>query len=244
MDQKTLYEMAKSTARQAEKALVPSSGPNGSSWDTYYGYPALISTYNALVPFAWQIAGDEARALFPLIDLGPQMNPMDATGIMARSYAELVAARLGLLANYLSTGVDDKDRKTEDLVDFIGANLRAIVFTTPSTEIEVQNALEALLRGKSLDYRREKVVIPYSSKVFIPDFTIEAVETALEVKLCPHLGKERDIVGQINEDIPAYHTRYRRLIFVVYDLGYIRDEALFKSGIEDIDNVYVLVVKN
>lgn len=244
MDIRTLYEMASRAARQAQQALEASGKSACTPWDTFYGYPAFVGEYNGMVPFAWDLVGDEARALFPLIDLKTLMNPMNATGIEARFFAEHMAARLGSFSAYLSTRIGDKDRETDGLVDFLGKNLRAVIFDIPSLEVEVQNALEALLRGRSIDYRREQVTIPYSSKMFRPDFTLEAVETAIEVKLCSAQSKEKQIIDEINGDIPAYQTRYRRLIFVLYDLGYIRDEALFKSGIEDNANVYVLVVKH
>jgi hypothetical protein len=134
-------------------------------------------------------------------------------------------------------------RQVQAILDLIDANLRPAIFHDPEREVEVQNALEVILRARALDYRREKVTIEYSSKRFVPDFTFEPLDLAVEVKLCKSAEKEKAIVDEINADIPAYQTRYRHIIFVVYDLGFIRDVSQFRSGIESNPDVYVLVVK-
>ena len=49
---------------------------------------------------------------------------------------------------------------------------------------------------------------------------------------------------EINADITAYSTKYERLLFVVYDLGVIRDEAEFRRDIENAGaNIKVVIVK-
>jgi DpnII restriction endonuclease len=92
--------------------------------------------------------------------------------------------------------------------------------------------------------RREKVSIPYSSKKFIPDFVFDSFDLALDTKLCNSANREREIVDEINADIPAYHTKYGHILFVIYDVGFIRDVAQFKSGIEAIPGVRVIVIKH
>ena len=110
-------------------------------------------------------------------------------------------------------------------------------------EREVENVLETILRAKSLDYRREKVSIEYSSKSFVPDFTFDSLDLALETKLCKSAAKEKALIDEINADILAYKTCYNRIVFVIYDLGCIRDEGRFRSGIEGNPGVYVLIIK-
>jgi hypothetical protein len=56
--------------------------------------------------------------------------------------------------------------------------------------------------------------------------------------------KEKAIISEINDDIIAYKTKYSNLIFVVYDIGIIRDQDLFRSGLEASENVVVKVVKH
>lgn len=184
--------------------------------------------------------GEEARHLFQPIDLAPGHR---TEGLMWVAYSELAAVRLNALAAYLQAKLGATGRQVQAILDLIDANLRPAIFHDPEREVEVQNGLEVILRARALDYRREKVTIEYSSKRFVPDFTFESLDLAVEVKLCKSAEKEKAIVDEINADIPAYQTRYRHIIFVVYDLGFIRDVSQFKSGIESNPDVYVLVVK-
>jgi hypothetical protein len=64
------------------------------------------------------------------------------------------------------------------------------------------------------------------------------------VKLSDSTAKLRAIVDEINADIRAYATRYDRQLYVIYDLGTIRDEEEFKRGLEDARGVRVVVVKH
>ena len=52
------------------------------------------------------------------------------------------------------------------------------------------------------------------------------------------------MVEEISADITAYKKQYERILFVVYDLGVIRDEVEFKRDIEMTDGVKVIVVKH
>jgi hypothetical protein len=128
-------------------------------------------------------------------------------------------------------------------MDFITANLRPSIFEDPKNEKELQNIVEVMLRAREYEYRRELIRIPYSSKVYIPDFTFEVLHLALEMKLCSSRDRVREMIDEINSDIPAYQTRYENVIFAIYDLGQIRDEAEFKGSIERNLNVYVVIVK-
>ena len=51
-------------------------------------------------------------------------------------------------------------------------------------------------------------------------------------------------MDEINADIRAYGTQYERQLYVIYDLGIIRDEAEFKRGLEDAPGVSIIVVKH
>ena len=66
---------------------------------------------------------------------------------------------------------------------------------------------------------------------------------AIEVKLCNREGREKEIIGEINDDILAYKTKYGNVLFIVYDLGFIRDVDRFVSSFEDQEGVVVNVVK-
>ena len=58
-------------------------------------------------------------------------------------------------------------------------------------------------------------------------------------------GRKSKIIEEINADITAYDKEYKRQLFVVYDLGVIRDEIEFKRDIENAkDDIKVIIVKH
>jgi hypothetical protein len=101
--------------------------------------------------------------------------------------------------------------------------LRKVVHGTPKSETEVQECFETLLIGADIPYAREKVSFEYSSRAYRPDFTIDQNNLAVEIKLCTTPDREREIVREINDDILAYKTKFANILFVIYDVGAIRD---------------------
>jgi hypothetical protein len=83
-----------------------------------------------------------------------------------------------------------------------------------------------------------------SGKESVPDFIFPHLKLCLEVKLSKSSDKLRAIVDEINADIRAYGTLYERQLYVVYDLGTIRDEAEFKRHLETVPGVSVIIVKH
>lgn len=243
METEALYEMAAAVARSAERMCSqPGGEDNGLPFQNYSGYPFYIDEYNRLA--ALTVANfPEAEQMFPLVDLGRNRNPADVIGPFWKSYAELGAARLGALAAYLKTKLGTKAKEHEQIIDMINANLRASIYQDPSNEREVQDTLEIIFRARTLDYRREKDTVPFSTKRYIPDFTFNAIGLAVEVKLCKDSNREKQMIDEIGADITGYADRYDRIIFVIYDLGFIRDVQQFCADIEKRGNVHVLVIK-
>lgn len=110
--------------------------------------------------------------------------------------------------------------------------------------MDVQDALENLLVGADLPYSREADRIEYSSKTYQPDFTMSKLDLAIDVKLCARPGREKELIAEINDDIFAYGTKYGNLLFVIYDIGLIRDAERFANSFEEHENVMVRVVKH
>jgi hypothetical protein len=81
------------------------------------------------------------------------------------------------------------------------------------------------------------------SKRYIPDFAFDRIGLAVEVKLCKDRDREKAIIDEINADILGYGVGYDRCLFVIYDLGFIRDVAKFSGDIEANPNVHVLIIK-
>ena len=120
--------------------------------------------------------------------------------------------------------------------------LRKMIRSTPEREKEVQEKYEDLLLANSIEYSKEFPHIEYSSKQYIPDFSFERISLAVEIKLCK--GDEKLLIAQLNDDILAYKTKFRNILFVIYDLGQIRDIEKFKSSFETNESVYIQIVKN
>lgn len=121
--------------------------------------------------------------------------------------------------------------------------LRKVIRSTPKNEKEVQDGFENLLVGADIPYSREADRIEYSSKTYVPDFTLPQIDLAIDVKLCAAPGREKEIIAEINDDILAYRTKYGNLLFIVYDVGQIRDVDRFVTAFERHENVIVRVVK-
>jgi len=134
--------------------------------------------------------------------------------------------------------------EASDLIQIINLGekkLRKLIRERPQKEKEVQDKYEDLLIANDINFSREFPHIEYSSKQYIPDFSIEKLDLAIEIKLCKK--DEKLLIAQINDDILAYKTKFRNLIFLIYDIGQIRDVDKFKGSIEIHDDVIVQVIK-
>ena len=130
------------------------------------------------------------------------------------------------------------------VINLAEVKLRKVIRSVPTKEREIQDAFENLLIGADIPFSREKDSIEYSSKTYTPDFTVPNANLAIEIKLSTSASHEKEFIAQINDDILAYRTKYRNLLFVVYDCGYIRDKDQFISSFESQGSVVVRVVKH
>ena len=233
MDLEILYNMAKATTQSAERMSQTNVG----------GYYAFVREYNKLVPLVHDLFGTESKSLFQRI-LIKDLEPRKVSPMRWGEMAELAVSRLTSLTAYLQAKRVAPNRQVHAVLDLVTEVLRPSIFSKPKQEKDIQNTLEVIFRSRGLDYRREKVRIEYSSKSFVPDFTFESLDLAVEVKFCDSEKKEKTLIDEMNADIPAYQTRYRWIIFVVYDLGIIQDVHLFKASIESNPDVYVHVQKH
>ena len=132
------------------------------------------------------------------------------------------------LIAFLEREIDFINDEYSNLENFIKNKLRSIIFTPPENEKEVQNAIETLFVGKGwnkgIDYDRETGKFLFSGKEYIPDFIVPKLNLCIEVKLLKD-GRKSRIIEEINADITAYNKIYKRQLFVVYDLGVVRDEV-------------------
>jgi hypothetical protein len=152
--------------------------------------------------------------------------------------------RKGIKAVYEGKDTPKEASEILKIVSLIENSLRKAIRNRPTNEKEVQNALEILFIGASLEFTREKERILYSSKTYQPDFVFDRIGTVVETKFCDRAGREKEIIGEINDYILAFKTKYPNLIFVVYDVGMIRDVNKFKESFEQKESVVVIVIKH
>lgn len=95
-----------------------------------------------------------------------------------------------------------------------------------------------------MTYDRETGRVKTSGKECVPDFVFMDLKLCLEVKLIKTIEALKATIDEINADIRTYGKHYERQVYVVYDLGLIRDEAEFKHDLENPLGVTVLIVKH
>lgn len=161
----------------------------------------------------------------------------------------LLAAQDRLKTSDLSDLYEGKDSPAEasllvKVINLAKLKLRKVVRQQPQRESDVQDHFESLLVGADVPFSRETVSIEYSSKTYKPDFVIEKADLAIDIKLCGKGGREKEIIAEINDDILAYKTKYGNLLFVIYDLGQVRDADKFARHFEDQEGVVVQIVKH
>lgn len=221
-----------------------------------------------VLQFLEQVFGQDSR--FYLTFAGIQFHDpgsfviqdvFDIEGSIDRRHQEAYVRHLGSAKGLLLAAKDELNRSTLDevyegkdtapessglmrVVNLLEKKLRKVIREPPGREKDIQDGLEALLIGADLIYSREADTIEYSSKTYVPDFTLPRLDLALEVKFCSRDDREKELIAQINDDILAYQTKYGNLIFVVYDLGFIRDVERFAAAFEVNDNVLVRVIKH
>ena len=187
-------------------------------------------------------------------------NP-DIQSVIERRHHEAYLRQLDSAKGLLQAAADELRRSSMDevyrakdtapessaivkVLNLVEQKLRKVIRNPPEAERQVQDALEGLLVACDLDYHREVEAIPYSSKSYIPDFTLPRLDLAIDLKLCAKMDHEKALIAQINDDILAYRTKYGNVLFVVYDLGIIRDINRFASQFEGHDGILVRVVKH
>jgi hypothetical protein len=149
-----------------------------------------------------------------------------------------------IAGDYIPKSPPEASNEIIRIISTIRGHLRKAIREDPSSEKDVQDVLETIFDVAKFDFTREKEPILYSGKNYFPDFTFGEISTVVEVKLCNKIGKDKRIISEINDDIVAYSTKYANLIFVVYDVGIIRDADAFKGSISENPNVVVEIIKH
>lgn len=212
----------------------------------YCGYRQFARKFQQIVTL---VAGET--------NLPPVIEVWDAEKLPLRSktrvtqqkeYFDGIYANLSILNAFLKTEINVVDDEILSLRDFFQSRLRSAIIKTPENEREIQDIIEHLLIGRGMqkgeDYDRETGRVRHSSKEVVPDFAIRNLSLAIEVKLVKTTSRLGRVVDEISADIVSYMKGYSRLLFLIYDLGHIRDEFEFRHDLERNSNVTVVIVKH
>jgi hypothetical protein len=236
-----IYKMAQALHREAIRA---------STEKTYVSYPVFMRRYNELLS---QIEAESDASKLPIPRRLSCRSPESINkelwpGLLNEaivSISQMVAYLEDQVSAYLEVGLEYNGQISEQLALDVEEKLRFTIRRSPTKESEVQDSVENLLKIKDYEFDREKMAIPYATKYYTPDFTFASLEAAMDIKFCNSASDEKRIIDEINADIPVYQSRYRNVVFVVYDMGVIRDSIAFKRGIEENNpNVKVVIVKH
>lgn len=191
---------------------------------------------------------DLSKERILLYDVNKMKGWADSVWPQQKEIIDSLVVYTDTLIAFLEKEIDFIDDEYTNLENFIKNKLRSSLFTQPEKEKEVQNTIEALFIGKGwnkgIDYDRETGKFEFSGKEYIPDFIVPKLNLCIEVKLLKE-GRKSKVIEEINADITAYSKEYKRQIYVIYDLGVIRDEVEFKRDIENAkDDIKVIIVKH
>lgn len=212
-----------------------------SSFKTYaeeYGY--LAYQVNKVI----DLSNERVR----VYDINSMKNWADTLWPHQKEIIESTVVYTDTLISLLESEIDFANDEYSNLENFLKTKLRSTIFDKPEKEIAVQNAIETLFIGKGwnrgIDFDRESGKFEFSGKEYIPDFIVNKLGLCIEVKLLKESRKSK-VIEEINADITAYGKAYKRQMFVIYDLGFIRDETEFKRDIENAgDDIKVIIVKH
>jgi REase_DpnII-MboI len=209
-------------------------------------YQTFIRKYNALVRVV--ASNVNIAEMVDYFEEEKVLGPLQTIAMTQRTYFESVITNLNLLISILKIKIGSQEHELLSIRDSFKANLRRAIFTVPKREREIQDTVEQIMIGrglsKGIDYDRESGRVKVSAKEAVPDFILIKYNLALEVKLLKDPSRRSELIDEINADIRAYSTKHQYLLFLIYDMGAIRDEAEFKLDLEDATNIFVEVVKH
>jgi hypothetical protein len=212
----------------------------------FSSYKTFMRKYNELVKLAREVMHLDAPVDYYNIDKVP--DAFNTVTIQQRIYFDEVYSNLSILKSFIEANGGLAEVEAENILNFLKANLRKAIHVDPKHERDIQNAIENLLIGKGMQkgiaYDRETGRVKHAGKESIPDFIFQKEGMVLEVKLCNREGKLSSIIDEMNADIVSYSTVYKRVWFLIYDMGLIRDEDEIIHGLQKSENVKCAVVKH
>lgn len=212
----------------------------------FAGFRSFAQKYNDIAVGVGRILPVDAPIdVFDMEQIGGSTNTI---AIVQKDRFEAIHVNVSVLIAFMEHELGVTEDEIKNLQNFLEAKLRRVMFEQPQNEVAVQNAIEQLLVGrglqKGIDYDRETGRVKVSVKESVPDFIFPRLGLALEVKLSKEKARLSSLVEQINADIHAYTSKYALVCFLVYDIGTIRDNDEFRSGLQAEGRVSVVIVKH
>ncbi|HEY1045382.1 MAG TPA: hypothetical protein VGF79_03015 [Bacteroidia bacterium] len=246
MDKQLLKNLLNNTKALEDAMKFIYRTSDASDMFSFSNYKTFMRKYNDIaVPVANEL---RENVVFDVYDLEKVKDWADTLRPQHKMYFDMVLGNVALLRSTIENKLDIKNEEILNLKNFLGSSLRKAVLHEPENEMYIQDTVEQLLIGKGLskgiDYDREVGRLKVSIKEYKPDFIFLKLDLAFEIKLSKSKAKSKAIVDEINADIQAYGKGYSQLLFLIYDLGTIRDEDEFKNDIDNKENIQLIVVKH
>ena len=214
----------------------------------FSSFKTFMRKYNDIAVLVGKELSADLDIPIEIYDLDKVPSPYDTITVQQRVFFDEVYSNLSILKSFIDAHGGLADAQADNILNFLKANLRKAIFNEPKNEKDIQNAIEGLLVGKGLQkglgYDRETGRVKVAGKESIPDFIFPPEGMALEVKISNRTGKLSSIIDEMNADIVAYSEMYRLVRFLIYDMGFIRDEDEIIDGLEKAEHVKCVVVKH
>lgn len=138
-----------------------------------------------------------------------------------------------------------QSREAIDIESSIERALRPMFRSTPpNNETEVQDAIENILNTLGVEFTRDREIATVGPRGFKPDFVINSMSLAIEVKLATKTHPANLVQEEIAADVSAYKTKWKRLLIVIYDNGVISDPYLMRRDNMKHFGVSIVIVKH
>jgi hypothetical protein len=138
-----------------------------------------------------------------------------------------------------------QSREAIDIESSIERALRpAFRGSPPNNETEVQNAVENILNALGVEFTRDKDIASVGPRGFKPDFVVDSMSLAIEVKLASKTHSAGQVQEEIAADVTAYKTKWKRLLIVIYDNGAIADPYQMRRDNVKHFGVSIVIVKH
>lgn len=212
----------------------------------FSSFKTFMRKYNELVKLTQSVM--QIDAPIDLYNLDNVPNAFNTVTIQQRIYFDEVYVNLSILKSFIEANGGLAEAEAENIQYFLRSNLRKAMHAEPKSELDIQNAVENLLIGKGMQkgigYDRETGRVKHAGKESIPDFVFPNERMVLEVKFCNRDGKLSTIIDEMNADIISYSTVYDRVWFLIYDMGFVRDEDEIIQGLQKKEHVWCSIVKH